>query len=169
MSTRDTVIRSLHDVGAAVWLGGSLMGAVGLNGAASDIADPYERAATAAAGWARWAPVNAAAIGMHLAGGIGLLVTNRNRLRNQEGAAANSALKTVLTGVALAATADSGRLGSRIAAVGRRVPADAATTPASTTPEGISEAQQRLQTIAILGFALAEALAIIGLALAFVL
>ncbi|MDT5205049.1 MAG: hypothetical protein QOD34_1685, partial [Mycobacterium sp.] len=34
MSTRNTVIRSLHDLGAAAWFGGSLMGAVGLNGAA---------------------------------------------------------------------------------------------------------------------------------------
>ena len=29
MNERHTVVRSLHDVGAALWLGGSLMGAVG--------------------------------------------------------------------------------------------------------------------------------------------
>ncbi|MFF2206234.1 hypothetical protein [Streptomyces sp. NPDC058145] len=34
MSGRNTVIRSLHDLGLAAWFGGSLMGAVGLNGAA---------------------------------------------------------------------------------------------------------------------------------------
>ncbi len=32
-STRNTVIRSLHDVGLAAWFGGALMGAVGVNGA----------------------------------------------------------------------------------------------------------------------------------------
>ena len=32
MSSRTTIARSLHDVGAAAWFGGSLMGAVGVNG-----------------------------------------------------------------------------------------------------------------------------------------
>lgn len=39
-STRSTVIRSMHDLGAAAWFGGALMGAVALNGATGDIADP---------------------------------------------------------------------------------------------------------------------------------
>ena len=77
MSERNTILRSMHDLGAAAWFGGSLMGAVGLNGAASDVADPTERARVAAAGWARWAPVNAAAVGAHLLGGLGLLVATR--------------------------------------------------------------------------------------------
>ena len=34
MPSRNTVSRSLHDLGAAAWFGGSLMGAVGVNGAA---------------------------------------------------------------------------------------------------------------------------------------
>ena len=34
MSERNTVIRALNDVGLAAWFGGSLMGVVGLNGAA---------------------------------------------------------------------------------------------------------------------------------------
>ena len=59
VSSRNTLVRSMHDVGAAVWLGGALMGAVGLNGAASDIKDRRQRAEIAADGWARWAPVNA--------------------------------------------------------------------------------------------------------------
>ncbi len=50
MSERNTLLRSMHDVGAAAWFGGSLMGAVGLNGAASDVAHPAERARVSAAG-----------------------------------------------------------------------------------------------------------------------
>ena len=50
MSERNTLLRSMHDVGAAAWFGGSLMGAVGLNGGASDVADPAERARVSAAG-----------------------------------------------------------------------------------------------------------------------
>ena len=53
MSERNTVLRAMHDLGGAAWFGGSLMGAVGLNGAASDVADPSDRARVAAAGWAR--------------------------------------------------------------------------------------------------------------------
>jgi hypothetical protein len=58
-SSSNTLVRSLHDVGAAGWFGGGLMGAVGLNGASKDISDPAERSRIAASGWARWAPVSA--------------------------------------------------------------------------------------------------------------
>ena len=74
MPSRNTVIRSLHDLGAAAWFGGSLMGAVGLNGAADAVRDPQDRARVASLGWAKWAPVNAAAIGAHLVGGGGTAV-----------------------------------------------------------------------------------------------
>src|ERR1700712_1581726 len=94
MSTRNTVIRSLHDVGLAAWCGGALMGAIGLNGAANDVDDPTDRAKVASAGWARWAPVNAAAIGAHLIGGVGLILTNRTGLRGQSGARTNTLLKS---------------------------------------------------------------------------
>ncbi|MET7443093.1 hypothetical protein ABZS63_39625, partial [Streptomyces sp. NPDC005568] len=77
MSDRNTVIRSLHDVGLAAWFGGSLMGAVGLNGAAKDQGETARgRARIASSGWAKWTPVNAAAIGVHLFGGGGLLAAN---------------------------------------------------------------------------------------------
>jgi hypothetical protein len=71
MSERNTVLRSMHDIGLAGWFGGSLMGAVGLNGAAAQAVNPAERLQIASAGWDRWAPVNLAAIGTHLAGGGG--------------------------------------------------------------------------------------------------
>ena len=47
-SNRNTVIRSLHDLGVAAWFGGALMGAVALNGATKDLTDPTERTAAAA-------------------------------------------------------------------------------------------------------------------------
>ncbi|MDQ3708787.1 MAG: hypothetical protein M3387_05700, partial [Actinomycetota bacterium] len=83
--SRNTVIRSMHDLGAAAWFGGSLAGAIGINGAASDIDDPAERAKIAANGWARWSPVNAAAIGTHALGGLGLILANRGRVQDQAG------------------------------------------------------------------------------------
>ncbi len=115
MSGRNTVIRSLHDLGLAAWFGGSLMGAVGLNGAAehegSAVAD---RARIASVGWAKWVPVNAAAIGAHLFGGGGLLAANAHRVSSQEGVAASTTAKTVVTAVALAATAYARVLGKKV-------------------------------------------------------
>ena len=66
MSQRNTVVRSLHDLGLAAWFGGSLAGAVGINGAAADVPDESLRLQVATAGWARWSPVNPSAIGAHL-------------------------------------------------------------------------------------------------------
>ncbi|WP_127783886.1 hypothetical protein [Rhodococcus sp. X156] len=143
MSERNTVIRAMHDLGGAAWFGGSLMGAVGLNGAASDVADPAERSRVAAAGWARWAPVNAVAIGAHLVGGLGLVLVNRGRLAGQKGATANTVVKAALTAAAVGATAYSGTLGAKVAQAGQ-TPAAGATTPAGSTPEAVAQAQKQL-------------------------
>ena len=54
VSTDNTVARALHDLGLAAWFGGSLMGATGVNGAASVVEDPTQRLRVANSGWARW-------------------------------------------------------------------------------------------------------------------
>jgi hypothetical protein len=146
MNDRHTVIRTLHDVGAAVWLGGALMGAVGLNGASKDVTDAGDRARVASTGWARWAPVSAAAIGVHLAGGVGLLLTNRGRVRGQSGVGANTAVKIVLTAAAIGTTAYSGLLGTRIAKAGK-VDAEGGVNPSWKTPHDVAAAQQRLRRL----------------------
>ena len=97
MSERNTVLRSMHDMGLAGWFGGSLMGAVGLNGAAAQAPNPAERLQIASAGWDRWAPVNLAAIGAHLAGAAGILVFEAPRVATQKGVGAMSVVKTALT------------------------------------------------------------------------
>jgi hypothetical protein len=145
-SNRNTVIRSLHDVGAAGWFGGALMGAVALNGASKDISDPAERTRIAAAGWARWAPVSAAAIAAHLAGGAGLLLAHRGRVRGQAGVGANTAVKTALTAAALTATAYSGLLGAKLGREGD-VAAEGGTVPGDGTPEDVAATQQRLRIL----------------------
>ncbi|MFF4321197.1 hypothetical protein [Streptomyces sp. NPDC001568] len=115
MSERNTVMRGLHDVGLAAWFGGSLMGAVGLNGAAKEQGTSrHEGARIASAGWALWTPVGALAIGTHLVGSCGLLKANAGRVFTQQGVAASSLAKTVLTGAALAATVYGRALGKRI-------------------------------------------------------
>ena len=141
MTVRDTVFRGVHDVGLAAWFGGSLMGAVGLNGASQDVEDPRQRLRVASAGWGRWSPVNAAAIGAHLIGSVGLLAANRARVRSQAGVGASSAAKTVLTGAALAVTAYSGALGRKLA-IKQDVPVEGGAVPAEQTPPDVATWQQ---------------------------
>lgn len=146
MNDRNTLVRTLHDVGAAVWLGGSLMGAVGLNGASRNVSDTDERVQVASAGWARWAPFSAAAIGAHVVGGIGLLVANRGRVKGQSGVTANTAVKTALTVAAIATTAYSGLLGAKLAKAGR-VHAEGGVVPDPETPTDIAASQQALRNL----------------------
>jgi hypothetical protein len=144
MSSRNTVARSLHDLGAAAWFGGSLMGASGVNGAADAVRDPKDRARVAAAGWAKWAPLNAVAIGAHLLGGGGVLYANRHRAKHQSGVTANTISKIVLTGTALAATVYSGILGGKTAQ-GDGHAAAGATEPSESTPHDVAGAQRQLR------------------------
>ncbi|MEP7022327.1 MAG: hypothetical protein ABJB47_00620 [Actinomycetota bacterium] len=160
-SSRNTVIRSLHDVGAAAWFGGSLMGAVGLNGASQDISDPTERAGVAASGWARWSPVAMVAIGVHLLGGTGLVIAHRGRIRNQSGVAANSVAKAALTVAALGSTLYSGVLGAKLATAGHAA-ADGGTVPGDETPDDIAKAQQQLRVLQWATPVLTGALVILG-------
>jgi hypothetical protein len=137
MADRNTLARSLHDVGLAAWFGGSLMGAIGLNGAGAAVLDDKERARVASAGWAKWTPVNAGAIGAHLAGATVLLLANKGRVAGQQGVAATSIAKTALTGVALGVTAYSRALGKKIETAGP-VPAQGPTDPSTDTPAEVA-------------------------------
>jgi len=144
MSSGNTVVRSLHDIGLAAWFGGALMGAIGLNGAANEVNDPTDRSTVASVGWTRWAPVNAAAIGAHVIGGIGLILGNRTRLAVHGGSRTNTIVKSALTGVALASTAFSGWKGAQVAKAGA-IPADGGVIPSEQTPPDTAAAMQQLR------------------------
>ncbi|MFF8382230.1 hypothetical protein [Streptomyces kanasensis] len=146
MSERSTGLRSLHDLGLAAWFGGSLMGAVGLNGAARNEGGTWrDTARIASAGWAKWTPVNAAAIAVHLVGATGLLAVNADRVATQRGVGASTVAKTLLTGAALAATAYSRVLGKKIELASSDSPEDA--EKAAEHPVDTDEAQRRLTSM----------------------
>src|SRR5829696_2509639 len=109
-----TLARAMNDLGLAAWFGGSLMGAVGLNGAASQAPNPAERTQLANAGWARWTPVNLGAIGAFALGGMRLLQTNKGRVAGQAGVGSAAATKALLAVGAAAATAYSRYLGQKM-------------------------------------------------------
>lgn len=146
MAKTNTLARTLNDVGLAAWFGGSLMGAVGLNGAAAAVDDPRQRARVANAGWDRWTPFNLAAIGCHLVGGTLLGGANKGRIVSQRGVASAGLLKTVLKLAALAATAYARVLGQRMMEADD-VPVEGGTTPNEETPPEVEQAQRQLQLL----------------------
>jgi hypothetical protein len=143
MPERNTLIRSLHDLGLAVWFGGSLAGAVAVNGAAADVPDRRMRLRVANAGWARWTPVNLAAIAAHLLGGAGLLNANKGRVATQHGVGTSTAAKLALTATALGVTAYSRALGKKLEQA-EGTPVEGGTDPTPDTPPEIAKAQQQL-------------------------
>jgi hypothetical protein len=146
MSERNVLIRSMHDLGLAAWFGGNLMGAVGLNGGTAKAIDPRERLRLSSAGWAKWMPVQVAALVLHGIGGVGLIMANKSRLAGQRGARQNTVVKLIVTGGALASTAYSGVLGMKIA---KHSEAGAAgvTEPAVTSSNELASAQSQQKVL----------------------
>src|SRR3954449_8907826 len=143
---RNTLSRTLHDLGLSAWFGGTLANAVALNAAAGEAGSDAATGRVTNAGWDRWTPVNAAAIGAHLIGSVGQLRANKERVAAQQGVAGMSALKTLLTAAALGATAYSRVLGRKVSEQ-TRVPAESGTEPGLGTPPEVAAAQRQLKLL----------------------
>ena len=143
-SSTNTIARTLHDAGLATWFGGSLMGAVGLNGAAAQAQQPTERLRIATLGWRRWAPLNVAAVASNLAGGAMLTAGNKSRIATQKGVGTTSVVKTALTGAALAANGLSGYYHLKLSKAGDS-PVEGATEPNPATDSSVASAQKALR------------------------
>ena len=141
---RNTLSRSLHDLGLSAWFGGTLANAVALNAAASEAGGDTGRVANA--GWNRWTPVNALAIGAHLVGSVGQLAGNRGRVQQQKGVASMSTLKTLLTAAALGVTAYSRVLGKKVDAAGNPS-ARSGTKPTKATRAEAAQAMAQLDQL----------------------
>ena len=142
MSTRNTIFRSMHDVGLAAWFGGTLMGAVGLNGGTAHASNPEERLKLSSAGWGRWAPVQLVAMIAHGVGGVGLILGNKARLAGQPEARHNTALKLVTTGLAIASSVWAGLLGAQIARHADEG-GEGVTEPTATSSSALATAQRQ--------------------------
>ena len=155
--TTHPVLHILHDVGAAAWFGGSLMGATGLNGAAAQLDDPRERARASTAGWSRWAPVNGAAVIAHTVGAAGLLRTEMPRVKTQKGLGRSSAIKTAVTAAGLGVSAWSAVLNRKMAAAGP-VPVQGSTEASAATPPEVAATLKQLKLVQWLNPLLAGAI-----------
>lgn len=138
--------RSVHDLSAAAWFGGSLMGAIGLNGAAAAAKDPRERTRLSSIGWAKWTPVQVAAFGAHAVAGLGLLSDNKGRVAKQTGAAANTTLKTTVTVAGMGVALYSGILGRKVGKLSDQGSAGA-TEPRAGATDKLAKAQKKLKVL----------------------
>jgi hypothetical protein len=146
MAGRNTLIRSMHDLGLAAWFGGNLMGATGLNGAAAGAKDPVERLTLAALGWKKWAPLQIGALTVHAIGGIGLISANKGRLATQKEGRTNTGIKLALTLAAVGTTVWSGLAGKRLADhAGEGT--DGTTEPDEFASTALATAQKQLKVL----------------------
>jgi hypothetical protein len=113
MAERNTFIRAANEVSLAVWFGGALMGATGVARGAG--ATDGDRHRVESAAWSAWQPIQVAAIATQLASGAALTLANRKRVAGQRGVARTSAIRTGLTGAAIAMTVLAARTGSKVA------------------------------------------------------
>ena len=74
------IARSVHDLTAAAWFGGSLMGAIGLNGAAAAAKDPAERTRLSSLGWDAGRPCRPACSPPHILAGVAIIAENKERM-----------------------------------------------------------------------------------------
>jgi len=137
-----TLLHIAHDIGLAMWFGGSLMGAVGLNGATIEVDDHTQRTRVANAGWFRWAPLAGLALSGHV-----LATALLGRVVPALGHGDDRPLRrtrTVVTAAAVAATIETG-LSGRIVARAGDVPVATAVHPIAATPPEVAAAQGRLR------------------------
>lgn len=137
-----TLARMLHDLGGAMWFGGSLMGAAALPPASRAASRPQDRIAVEDAAWKAWQPFQMAGIAAHLVGGAMLTAGNKARLGFQRGAGMRTAAKTATTTAALGATAYMAREGAKLR---EDAPAETSVDPEPSTPQATAQRQQRLQ------------------------
>lgn len=107
-----TILRTIHDIGLAVWWGGSFMGTLAMNPAVEVLDDPEERAKMVDEGWALFQP--------WAAGGLLLAIISHLMLRRRPPQRPTSRYKTVarvkdlLYGVAVASSVASMALGEYV-------------------------------------------------------
>ncbi|HSN36180.1 MAG TPA: hypothetical protein VLT34_07510 [Arthrobacter sp.] len=140
------VARSIHDLTAGAWFGGSLMGAIGLNGATAEAKDPSERTRLSSLGWKKWSPFQTAAFGAHLLSGLAIMWENRERMAKQEGVTRLSIYKSVVTLAGAAVSLYAGLQGAKVDKLASEGAAGA-TEPKPGASEELRSAQQQLKIL----------------------
>ena len=106
------IIRAIHDVGLAIWWGGSLMGTMSMNPAVEVLDDPDERAKMVDEGWALFQPWAAAGLASAI---ISHIIMRRNPPKRPSAKFKTVArLKDALYGAAVVSSVASMALGEYV-------------------------------------------------------
>ncbi|RJK97652.1 hypothetical protein [Vallicoccus soli] len=142
--------QAVHDLGAALWFGGSVMGVAGVNKSGQDLTSGIDRIRVASSAWQRFAPAQWGGIAATALAGLRLSATNKGRLAAQEGFRRTGAAKVAVTVLGAGATAYAaysgmqiGKLAEAAHARGENVDTKDATLPSPATPPEIAAWQQR--------------------------
>jgi hypothetical protein len=146
MAATTTLARSAHDLGLGSWFGGTLMGAIGLNGGAAAARSPRERTRISSIGWQKWSPVLVASVGLHVVGSAVMLLSDAQRLLAQPAGRRSAAIKTAITLGAVGASVYSGMLG-RVQSAHQDEGGIGPTEPLASASEEMSSAQRQQKVV----------------------
>jgi hypothetical protein len=143
-------LQAVHDLGAALWFGGSVMGGVGVNKSGEDLRDDIDKIRVAESAWRRFAPAQLLGIGAVLVAGSQLTWKSKGRLAVQHGVGRAGAAQAATAVAGTAATAFAAYSGRKIGELterarerGNAVDVKDATVPSPATPPEIATWQRR--------------------------
>jgi hypothetical protein len=168
-SDRHSTAQAVHDLGSALWFGGSSMGVLGVNSSGRDLKEGADRIRVAGSAWSRFAPVQWAGIGATLLAGLQLTAVGGRRIALQKGFGTAGTVKAALAVAGAAATGYAAYCGKRIASataeaerLGEPIDVVDATTPTEHTPERIAKWQRQQRFAQFAGPVLAGANIAVG-------
>lgn len=139
-----------HDLGSALWFGGSVMGVAGVNKSGQDLRDGLDKIRVAGSAWQRFAPAQWLGVGSVLVLGSRLTLASKGRVAAQEGFGRAGAAKAAVAVAGTLATgyaAYSGRRISQLAEEAERngdgVDVQDASIPTEKTPAELAQWQKR--------------------------
>ncbi|MBB3675114.1 hypothetical protein [Modestobacter versicolor] len=142
--------QAVHDLGSALWFGGTVMGVAGVNKSGADLTQGIDRVRVASAAWSRFAPAQWAGIAATLVAGLRLTQVGGRRVALQQGFARVGAIKAGLAVAGAGATAYSAYSGAKIGKLaeeadrqGNLLEVKDATIPTPATPPEIATWQRR--------------------------
>jgi hypothetical protein len=144
------VAQAVHDLGSALWLGGSVMGIAGVNKSGSELSQGIDRIRVASSAWGRFAPAQWGGIAATLLAGLRLTQVGGRRIALQKGFGTVGALKAGIAVAGAGASAYAAYSGSRIGKLaeeaqqrGEQVEVKDATLPTAGTPAEMAKWQRR--------------------------
>jgi hypothetical protein len=142
--------QAVHDLGSALWFGGSVMGVAGVNKSGNDLRDGMDKIRVAASAWNRFAPAQWLGIAAVLGAGAQLTSGSAGRLLAQQPFTRAGAAKVAVVAAGAAATAFAAYSGRKIHQLaeqahqrGEVLEVQDATRPTERTPSELASWQRR--------------------------